>query len=71
MELENLQQKGGRKKQRGHVTYSLKEADDGWETISDAQNAAATLAMFKVQIALIYPPPGHGDQHLRIGLQAP
>ena len=61
MELENLQQKGGRKKQRGHVTYSLKEADDGWETISDAQNAAATLALFKVHIVLTCPLTSSGD----------
>ncbi len=29
-------------------SFSLREADDGWDTVQDAQNAAATLALFKV-----------------------
>lgn len=39
------------------MTYSLKEADDGWETISEAQNAAATLAIFEVLITMVLPLP--------------
>jgi hypothetical protein len=48
VELENLQQKGGRNKQKGHTTFTLKEDDDGWVSISEAQNAAAALAIFEV-----------------------
>ena len=30
-------------------TYSLHEEEDGWEGIQDAQNAAATRALFQVR----------------------
>lgn len=56
VELENLQQKVGRKKHKGRATYSLREEEDGWETISEAQNAAATLAIFEVFTVTVLSP---------------
>ena len=39
----------GRKKAMAQVRLlSLQEAEDGWESIQDAQNAAACLALFTV-----------------------
>ena len=32
-------------------TYALHEDEDGWEGIQEAQNAAATFALFQVQLA--------------------
>ena len=48
--VENAPQKGGgkRKKSVAQRTLALREDDDGWETIQDAQNAAATLALYQV-----------------------
>ncbi|PRW58696.1 helicase domain-containing [Chlorella sorokiniana] len=34
--------------QQGPRTFGLREADDGWERIEDAQNAAATRALFEL-----------------------
>ena len=30
-------------------TYAMHEEDDGWEAIQDAQNAAATFALYSVR----------------------
>ena len=40
---------GGRRRAPARPqTYTLREEDDGWEAIQDAQNAAATLALHAV-----------------------
>ena len=35
----------------------MHEEDDGWETIQDAQNAAATFALYSVRACLSIPFP--------------
>lgn len=40
---------GGRRRAPARPqTFTLREEDDGWEAIQDAQNAAATLALHAV-----------------------
>ena len=38
-------------------TYALHEDEDGWEGIQEAQNAAATRALFQVTATIPPPPP--------------
>lgn len=38
-------------------TYALHEDEDGWEGIQEAQNAAATRALFQVNASLLPPYP--------------
>lgn len=48
VEVGPSEKKGHRKQTRKPETFNLREDDDGWTTIQDAQNAVATLALFKV-----------------------
>ena len=34
-------------------TFTIYEEDDGWETIQDAQNAAALFVLFSVSVLLV------------------
>ena len=51
--VDNAPQKGGGKRGKSVTqrTLALREDDDGWETIQDAQNAAATLALYQVLLS--------------------
>ena len=48
VEIEQQSQGGGHKKKKTRRVFSLRDADDGWETIQEAQNAVATLALHEV-----------------------
>ena len=39
---------GAKRRPPPPVTFTLEEADDGWSTIQEAQNAAATLALYRL-----------------------
>ena len=45
---------GGRKRAPARPrAFALREEDDGWEAIQDAQNAAATLALHAVRSLIL------------------
>ena len=48
VEAEQRAQGGGVKKKFARRIFSLRDSDDGWETIQEAQNAVATLALYEV-----------------------
>ena len=48
MEVEQQSQGKGGKRRSTRQVLSLRDADDGWETIQEAQNAVATLALHEV-----------------------
>ena len=42
----------GKRSQKAEI-FSLREDDDGWPSIQDAQNAAATLALFHLRVCYL------------------